>query len=265
MNAYVISLDSTRHERADPTCQHFSKARRIDRVFMYPAVTPEDFELDEVTHPFARATIRQGLFQKETNKNQHETRSRDTTMQLSHETQVACALSHISLWNLCKELGEPIIVAEDDSRPNNLDTRLGYLKSDPAMDDADMVLLQCASFPFSSEAVDKSLLRRVTDYWGATCYYLTPEGAEVLLEHALPITMHIDCYMSYCITGSGLQVFSVPNANDQSVLSPSTLMHQSIWGVRVVRLQFYIAALGVLLVVMIVSLIWVACKKGAKK
>ena len=228
---------------------------------MYPAVTPEDFELNEVTHPFARATIRHRLY---TTNDDRQVRGRDTTIQLSSEAQVACALSHISLWNLCKELNTPIIVAEDDSRPSKLNERLGYLENDSAVDNADVVVLQCGSFPYSSHSMPDSSLRRVTNYWGSACYFLTPAGAEILLEHALPITMHIDCYMSFCIAGSGLRILAVPGANDQSLLSPSTLVHESVWGVRIMRLQFYLGSLGVLLVVVIASLIWVACKKSKR-
>ena len=264
-NVYVICLESRQQDRGDPTCAHYAQSPAVGRVFAFPAVTPEDFVLDEVTHPFARATIHPSAFDKDGPRvAERERRSREMTIQLSHETQVGCALSHISLWNLCKDTDKPLIIAEDDSRPGHLDRRLSFLESDPVVDEADLVVLQCASYPFSADAPGTdggSALHRVRDYWGANAYYLKPSGTEKLLQNALPITMHIDCYMAYCITGADLKVFSVPDANDQSVFLPSTLMHNSVWGVRVVRLQIYVVVLGALLVITLAVVMWLACRK----
>jgi len=64
-----------------------------------PTCTPEDFVLDEVTHPFARATIHPSAFDKDGPRvAERERQSREMTIQLSYETQVGCECP-VQLWN----------------------------------------------------------------------------------------------------------------------------------------------------------------------
>jgi hypothetical protein len=97
-------------------------------------------------------------------------------------------------------------------------------------------------------------------------YYLTPAAARQLLAHAIPAAMHVDRYMSECISAYNLDVrAAVPWAADQDK-HVSTLAHG---GVIVTELQrntiFTLFGVSGALVMLVVALIvFIAAKFGRK-
>jgi len=244
---YVICLDSKWETRGSTVCDHFNKCTLISEVNRSPATVPSDFKLEDVAHPFAAATISKGW-------------TRESVVQLSNPNQIGCTLSHINLWRTCLALQTSIIVAEDDAKPKMLTRRVTDVLNAPLS--ADVVLLQCSNFPFTSvEAEDYSMCKKVSRFWGTACYYLTPAGAVKLLRHALPVVMHVDAYIEACIF-SGLQVYSVPGCNDQDH-SDTTLGHgfSAVLHVTVVRQRMVMGLLLLLSLIIVTILVWRLYKK----
>ena len=86
---------------------------------------------------------------------------------------------------------------------------------------------------------------RVSSFFGAGMYYLTPAAAQLLLKHSAPAAMHVDHFMSTCIASYDLVVYSMPGAADQSG-SESTLGHSSIWLIVTERQKLFIILLLIL-------------------
>jgi GR25 family glycosyltransferase involved in LPS biosynthesis len=246
-DVHVICLASKWASRGNKTVAHFARSSRVRAVHRSDAVTPATFPapVEELAHPYALATIR------------GKQPFVDVT-QLSDVRQIACGLSHIGLWRKCLADGRPLVVAEDDSDAKNLTRRLVDVAAAPL--DADVVIVQCSRYPFKTDGVTAgaSHCRRVVSFWGTGCYYVTPAGARKLLRHALPMTMHIDAYIRYCIGGADLTVYAVQGANDQPH-HESTLVHRGIWTVQVVRQQFLLgatAAVALIIILVLSILLW---------
>jgi GR25 family glycosyltransferase involved in LPS biosynthesis len=217
-DVHVICLESAFATRGKQTLAfveaHLDK-HLYNQLIQSKAITPSDFRLEDVVDT-TQYVIVSGK------------QPRVTHADLDNTRQVACALSHVSIWRICVESQRPVVVFEDDVRPNNISQRLRQAQSF----DSDVVLLSCA---FSKK---DSLTHKVASFTGAGCYYLTPQGASVLLKGAHPISMHIDHYMSTCIDAYDLRVFGVQNNNDQTKTQRgTTLAHGNVMAIVVPRLE----------------------------
>lgn len=100
---------------------------------------------------------------------------------MTNGAQVGCALSHISVWQEVAQQRRATIVVEDDCHP---------LVASPTLItrhcDADFVSLMQRG---GRAGMLRDQLKR---FWGCQAYYVTPEGANLLLRHAFPLDMHID-------------------------------------------------------------------------
>ena len=242
MEAHVICLASKWATRGKAACAHYRRCSEIQKVHRFDAVTPADFDAEEVAHPYALATIKGG-------------RARAEQTQLSRIVQMACYMSHLRLWERCIGTKDGIVIAEDDGYPRHLRRRICDARTAPL--DADVVLIQCSKWPFTakrcSEDLGGTLCKRVSWFWGTACYYLTPRGAAKLRKHALPITHHVDAYMATCIHGIDLKVYSVPGANDQKH-DDSTLAHDGLWSVLLIRQWILLAVVCIAALIVIVGL-----------
>lgn len=177
--AFLICLERLRGEACQQTNLEDVFPHNLTSVF--PAVDASLISLqDDRISPFARYHIGQDL---------------DTDfMHTSKLSAVGCSLSHIALWQKCIELDEPIIVVEDDV---HLDARHAEaVKSiPPGVDFASIVYL-----PFADRSSCDhgwcSIHPRI-GFGGTQMYYVTPRGAAILLEQALPVVSQIDVYIGY--------------------------------------------------------------------
>jgi len=149
---------------------------------VFPAVDASLLTLnDKRISPFARFHIENGI---------------DIDfMHTSKLSAVGCSLSHIALWGKSIELNEPIIVIEDDVRLD-ADFMHSAIESIPAgVDFASIVYL-----PFADRSCCDHgwcSIHPRAGFGGTQMYYVTPRGASILLEQALPIVSQIDVYIGY--------------------------------------------------------------------
>lgn len=202
-----------------------------EELIKVKAVTPKDFVLEDTVDTKQFAIITKKL-------------PRVVHADLGKPEQVGCAVSHISVWKTCAETNRPVVVVEDDVRPSNISKRIRQALT---FKDAHLVLLACNSCSRNNQ-------RKVSQFTGTGAYYLTPQGAAMLLKGATPVSMHIDHYMSTCIDAYDLRVFCVDRANDQAdTKNGSTLGHgENMMAIVVPRLEITIGLLAFVLVLVII-------------
>lgn len=114
---------------------------------------------------------------------------RETHKELGSVGAIGCYLSHMKIWQLVAESGEAALVVEDDVKFSDtvtwpsLATLAGF----------DLVLL---GYWDANPAGKKGVEPFYGDFTGLQLYYLTPVGANFLLNGAFPITQQVDWYMS---------------------------------------------------------------------
>ena len=229
---YVICLESKFAERGAATLTFL--ANNIDKhlygtLKKFTAVTPSDFIIEDTASARQVAIIR-------------GRKRRVEQGDMSKHAQVACALSHISLWQLCVQTNNPIVVVEDDVHPLNMSKRL----KEALELNGDVVLISCAKL------VRNDRTKTVSRFSGTGSYFITPNGASSLLKHVYPVSMHVDYYMSTCIAAYNLNVLGVDNAQGQLDMVSgklSTLDHSSLLEVQVSRLEVVVFVLACLIAI----------------
>jgi GR25 family glycosyltransferase involved in LPS biosynthesis len=190
---YVICLDKTRAKRCDPTLAAWTRVAETHHLDVKPlqAITPDDFELREVVHPYAYSCIRR--------------RERKTLEMIGADVEVACALSHIKAWRQVVQDQQPGIVVEDDMAmpTHQLHAMLNQLKTMPK--DTDLYLLHFIGINLESTKMSGGFLD-VKSFAGLQAYYITPSCAAKLLEHALPIVFQVDTYVPRAREMYGLKI-----------------------------------------------------------
>lgn len=181
--AFMICLQRLRGEFCN---DHFPQVQDVfpnNMTSIFPAVDAAllDIYADQRVSPFARYHIEKSL---------------DTDfMHLAKTSAVGCSLSHIALWRKAVELDRPIIVLEDDVRMDKDFMHTAMSRIPVGVDHAAIVYL-----PFADRT-------ECGEYWcnvqprigfgGTQMYYITPRGASILLEQALPIVSQVDVYIGY--------------------------------------------------------------------
>ena len=247
MDVLVICLGATAQKRCIPTIQNIKAYKQgmgesgisgIGSITPVTAVTPADFD-DSQVHPFALQTI--------------DYKRRSLHCQLSHRNQVGCALSHIECWKRCVEKDEPVLVVEDDL----LNPAFHYVLQDffssefTQKNSCDLVSLACLRFGNKwKKNKDSSTFNHLEYMMGCMCYCIHPDCARKLLQHALPVVMHIDHYMSVCINSQSLRAYQHRDACKMEMGVQSTLQHK----VLIVGSDVPVWALGITTVVLFLLL-----------
>lgn len=236
LDIHIICLESLFGSRGKQTLDFVRSSvdkSLYNKLSVFKAVTPNDFVLEDVVATSQVPIIKQR-------------RRRVTHSDLSKASQVACAMSHIALWEVCQAQNRPLVIMEDDVRPPNVSERI---KSATKIA-AHITLISSATQTWDAGHT------RITNFAGTGAYYLTPQGARLLLKHAHPISMHVDRYISACIKAYNLTVFAVEGSSDQLLLAntQSTLGHSySDLDIYVPCLQIIVVILGVLIAFFIVA------------
>jgi len=178
--AFLICLERIRGEACYDTKLNEIFPHNLTSVF--PAVDASILSMqDNRISPFARYHIDQSL---------------DTDfMHTSKLSAVGCSLSHVALWEKTVELDEPIIVLEDDVRLES-DFMQNAIENIPK--DADFASI--VYLPFADRSCCDHgwcLIQPRIGFGGTQMYYVTPRGASILLEQALPVVSQIDVYIGY--------------------------------------------------------------------
>lgn len=181
--AFMICLERL---RGDFCNEHFPNVQDVfphNRTAKFPAVDASllDISTDKRVSPFARYHISNSL---------------DIDfMHTGKASAVGCSLSHIALWEKAVELNEPIIVLEDDVRMDKDFMHTAISRIPAGVDHAAIVYL-----PFADRSDCGTYWCKVharQGFSGTQMYYITPRGASILLEQALPIVSQIDIYIGY--------------------------------------------------------------------
>lgn len=174
---YVICLQKTRAKRCDPTYHAWKKVLPLTQRLT--AITPDDFDLKEVAHPYALSCIRR--------------KKRKTLEFIASDKEVACAMSHITAWKKIVETNQPSIVVEDDMAMSETHIRNMVNQLNRMPDDTEMYLLQFNGINLKSKKMTRGYID-VHQFTGTLAYYLTPQGAKKLLANAFPIVFQVDTY-----------------------------------------------------------------------
>ena len=181
--AFMICLQRLRGEFC---AEHFPKVQHVfpnNATAIFPAVDASllDISTDPRVSPFARYHIKEDL---------------DTDfMHTGKASAVGCSLSHIALWKKAVEMDEPIIVLEDDVRMDKDFMHAAISRIPDNVDHAAIVYLPFADRSECAEYWCKVQPR--IGFGGTQMYYITPRGAKILLEQALPIVSQVDVYIGY--------------------------------------------------------------------
>lgn len=183
MIAFMICLERL---RGSFCTEHISQVQEVfphNLTSIFPAVDAStlDIRSDPRVSPFARYHIAHSL---------------DTDfVHTAKASAVGCSLSHIALWQKAVELDEPIVVLEDDVRMDKAFMHTAISRIPPDVDHAAIVYLPFADRSECDEYWCKVQPRM--GFGGTQMYYITPRGANILLEQALPIVSQIDVYIGY--------------------------------------------------------------------
>lgn len=241
---HVICLDKTRTKRCDPTYEAWKKV--MPNTQRLKAVTPQDFDLNEVAHPYTRSCI--------------QLKERKTLEMIGADTEVACAMSHIKAWKTILKSGKPGIVVEDDMAmaPSKITRMVRQLDNMPQ--DTELYLLHFIGINLRSTKLDNNYIA-VHRFTGTQAYYITPQACQKLLKFALPVVFQVDMYMAR----AGLKVRS-KKENRMSWIKFIKDNFASTLGKNHVSssmIAICISLAVLVIVIIILSIIW--AKKGMDK
>ncbi len=215
--ALVIALESKMASRGLPSRRALLELDCVDQVDILTATTPADFNLADVAHPHVFATLRHWF-------------NRVTVRDLNDLRQVACALSHIRAWTRCAESNRPLLIAEDDVHTHRKQLLQNQVALARVPNDAHILSILNLTGDFLRGFIQNAFQSPATvtkvceEFSGTQCYLLRPDGARLLLRHALPVTMHIDRYIADC-TYMGLRLYRCGRSSVASAPGSSTLSH----------------------------------------
>ena len=175
---------------------------------------------------------------------------------------VGCYLSHVALWKKCVELNKPIIVTEDDillSEKNRKEIRRIY-KHIPVNSNF-AALLYIPSLSSWVNCSNNWCEIHTRGIRGTQMYYITPNGAKMLLKHAFPITMQVDAYISYvCGTNNNMNGYMWKRNPSISTIGESFIGHDfNIKKFLPESNEFYV--LVILIVLILVALAYLGYSK----
>ncbi len=124
---------------------------------------------------------------------------------------VGCALSHIGVWKEFLDSGAShMLVFEDDAivYPGFV-SKINEALNELGDEDFDLIVLTRAYTPENkADAILSSGFHKVKSFVLAHCYILTAKAAKIFYDEALPISGHIDLYMSTQANLKGLKMYA---------------------------------------------------------
>tara|TARA_B100001769_G_C21870377_1_gene471014 strand:- start:11 stop:739 length:729 start_codon:yes stop_codon:yes gene_type:complete len=107
---------------------------------------------------------------------------------------IGCYLSHLECMKKCISLNKPIIVIEEDVKFNEKSRSVITNALQDVPDDSKYVSLMYIRQNKNSK-YNSTFCKILGDNSGFQCYLIFPEGAKIILKHALPITTQIDLFV----------------------------------------------------------------------
>jgi GR25 family glycosyltransferase involved in LPS biosynthesis len=164
----------------------------LPNVRRFDAVDTRQGDLSTLSvHPAALAGIQKSYF--------------SDSFQIPSKGAIGCALSHYAVWEQCMARGTPVIVMEEDVVFDRA-TATAILKGLNTLPPDAMyaTLMNTPQSIWNYTSPDRRLVGSQHEGWytlglgvvGTQCYYLSPKGAEILLQHAYPVTFQVDMYIA---------------------------------------------------------------------
>ena len=150
---------------------------------------PIDVSRDNRVHPLAKMYVQNPIV------------GADSVFALPSQGAIGCALSHYALYNICIQLGQPIIVIEQDVvfTPRAIQV-LRDLRVPSDADFVSLLYIRQHDVVRYNNRFDR-LVGPHCD--GNQCYYITPRGAEIILSKAFPIVTQCDLMVGIVANTSG--------------------------------------------------------------
>jgi hypothetical protein len=142
---------------------------------------------------------------------------------LQNLNQVACALSHVRVWEQVVNSGEATVVVEDDVILKGTASHIhDVLRNNPGA--------VFVSLLNSCGTARRSILECAHEFYGFQVYYITPAGAETLLSGAYPVHMHVDRFLAATVLMKNDTRFRVaqPMIPAREMQFQSSLQHPSV-------------------------------------
>jgi len=244
--AYVICLNSKRKERCDknfPLIKNiFPKAEWVNAV----DGTTLDYLNDRRFSILSKYNVKNNL--------------KMGYSFMNHKNQLACALSHISVWEKIKKSGVPGIVFEDDIVLDS-DKKIRYIYSQIPKN-VDFAAILYTDNANTEKYNDNWYQIKDKSFYGLMTYFITPNGARHLLENAYPINVHIDQGIGYLANiNPKFKAICYKNKYSPSIAElffNSTLNHQlNIKSELPENNSFYVIILIAVIVIVIVIILWI--------
>ena len=227
---------------------------RVQRLSAVDGQKLSEDEVSRVTSPEARSSL---------------TRIRYRHEELGSVGAVGCYLSHVKVWQIIASSPEPYLVVEDDAVL--LSSLMGFaVAQNPlaACQGYDMVLLGYLLLrsldgkrsPQNSTNQDQIVPYRGL-FFGTQFYYLTPSGAQKLLERALPIEVQVDSYMGqqmvegHVVTGAHFPNLGWQRRADDTDIQVACLEKQSPLARRQQK-RLWIFLVMIIVVLLLIFWIW---------
>ena len=122
-------------------------------------------------------------------------------MYINQRGALGCMLSHVNIWKRAIELGEPILAIEDDlaidaASEAHLRAAMAVLPRDA--DFAGLFFWRNPDFTdHDRSGLDPWVQITGPTYLGTLAYYVTPRGAAILLDAAVPVVTHVDRWIGF--------------------------------------------------------------------
>ncbi len=193
--------------RGQPELEHLPKLERFNAV---------DGKTIDLTNDFRINTF--------TKKNILE-KKRRSHWELDSIGGVGCALSHIACWKKAIDSNAPYyLIMEDDAVVPESFVQImnSMFASNPDYNNFDIMVLTKAFRPKTLE-IPAPLFQEADAFVLGHCYILSKRAAEILYADAIPVSGHIDLYMSAMIKIKGLRVLCSKELALQQAGSPSDI------------------------------------------
>lgn len=180
--SYLINLDR-REDRLENFMKNIEEKKLVfSNLERFSAIDAKTLH-DEYINSIIDISARKGTFGK---REYHE--------ELNGKGSVGCYLSHFTLWRRCLELGQPILIMEDDI--NFVDGFMEKLEKISTYLPHEGLTLFNYQFNTRPEKINEYVFK-VKHFFGLGFYVITPEFIKKIQQFLFPIKYQIDSVLSF--------------------------------------------------------------------
>lgn len=180
--SYLINLDR-RKDRLENFMKNVKeKGLVFENLERFSAIDAKTLD-DQYINSIIDISARKGAFGK---REYHE--------ELNGKGSVGCYLSHITLWRRCLDLGQPILIMEDDI--NFVENFMDKLRK--ISDFLPKKGLTLFNYQFNTNPdKENEYIFKVKHFFGLGFYTITPDFVKKIMDFLFPIKYQIDSVLSF--------------------------------------------------------------------